>query len=247
MRFLILHLSRALDREENVARLRATLPGSVEVVEAVDANDLSDAAIEAVRPPRKAFPPYPFPLRKAEIACFMSHRKMWRMIADSPSSGAVIVEDDVVIALDVFDRALSLVRRHASEEDVVRFPYKDREKPGLLQAEEDGVRLFRPAVLGLGMQVEFVGRTAARRLLAATETFDRPVDTTLQLTWKTGVAPCCVLPSGVGEISRRIGGSTIGERKTFASTLHREVARPAYRFALWATARTRALLPSAFR
>lgn len=246
MRFLILHLSRALDREENVARLRATLPGSVEVVEAVDANDLSDEDIEAVRPPRKAFPPYPFPLRKAEIACFMSHRKMWRMIADSPSS-AVIVEDDVVINPDVFGRALSLVGRHAGEEDVVRFPYKDREKPGLLRAEEDGARLFHPAVLGLGMQVEFVGRTAARRLLAATETFDRPVDTTLQLTWKTGVAPCCVLPSGVGEISRRIGGSTIGGRKTFASTLYREVARPAYRFALWTATRIRALLPSAFR
>lgn len=41
MKFLIIHLARAVQRAENVALLQSRLPGAVEVVDAVDARQLT--------------------------------------------------------------------------------------------------------------------------------------------------------------------------------------------------------------
>lgn len=240
MKFFIIHLARAEHRKANVERLKAALPESAEVIDAVDANNLSVEDIEPFAPNSRSFPPYPFVLRRTEIACFLSHRKVWRLIADGPSPGAMVLEDDVVLASPAFMDAVELVTRHAGENDFVRFPYKVREKPGKVLAQAHGLCLFEPSLPGLGMQAQFVGRTAAAQLLKATETFDRPIDTTLQLVWKTGLRPYCILPSGVSEISAGIGGSTIGARKNLAARLYRELARPLYRALLWVTSRIKA-------
>jgi GR25 family glycosyltransferase involved in LPS biosynthesis len=241
MKFFIIHLARAEQRKSNVERLRKIVPGDAEVIDAVDARNLSEDEIRKVSDGGRIFPPYPFSLRPSEIACFMSHRKAWDLIARGDDAGAFILEDDVVLTEPEFGRAIALSQTHAGEEDFVRFPYKKREKPSRVVAKDGATCLFEPSVCGLGMQAQFVGRSAAVRLLKATERFDRPVDTLLQMTWLTGQIGLSVSPSGVREISQDIGGSTIGERKSISGKLYREIARPSYRFALWVALRLKAL------
>jgi len=234
MKSFVIHLARAAQRKPNVEELRASLPGALEVIDAVDARDMSSDDIAKLVSGPRHFPTYPFKLRTSEVACFLSHRKAWQLIADGNASGAMVLEDDVVLDVPVFSNAFALVEQHVGGDDFVRFPYKNRETPSRTLANTGETCLFEPKVCGLGMQAQYVGRSAARRLLDATKQFDRPVDTLLQQTWVTGQLNYTVWPSGVSEISGDIGGSTIGERKSIANNIFREVARPAYRLALWA-------------
>jgi GR25 family glycosyltransferase involved in LPS biosynthesis len=91
------------------------------------------------------------------------------------------------------------------------------------------MRIIEPLPVGLGMVAQLVSRDAARKLLAATRKFDRPVDTTVQMFWVTGVRPLAVQPGGVEEISSKLGGSTIKRKKSALDKLGREILRPLYR------------------
>ena len=93
----------------------------------------------------------------------------------------------------------------------------------------DQIRIIIPNPIGLGMVAQLVSFDAAQKLLAATEQFDRPVDTTVQMRWVTGLQPLAVIPGGVKEISAQLGGTTIQHKKSFSDKLAREILRPIYR------------------
>lgn len=93
----------------------------------------------------------------------------------------------------------------------------------------DEAKVIRPERVGLGMVAQLVSREAAIRLLKATETFDRPVDTMVQMDWVLHLEPLAVLPGGVSEISSTLGGSNIKRKAKISDKLAREVLRPLYR------------------
>ena len=84
-------------------------------------------------------------------------------------------------------------------------------------------------VIGLGMQAQIVTKDAAYSLLRITQNFDRPVDTYLQLKWIHEVKILTALPSGISEISNRLGGSLIGNKKSLYEKFFREIIRPIYK------------------
>lgn len=228
MKSYIIHLPKAVARQETAYDLLKQLPNA-QILEATDALDFAEEHTHETYKRHLHTPRYPFSLRNTEIACFLSHRRAWQEIAEGDSDMAFVVEDDVVLNMKFFDAALTAALEKATSEDFVRFPCV---KQTGIQMEAHTARVSKPDNVGLGMQAQLVGRSAARRLLQATDHFDRPVDTTLQLTWRTGQPILEVMPSGVGEISRKIGGSTIGAKKKFSERLYREIARPYYRAAL---------------
>ena len=63
------------------------------------------------------------------------------------------------------------------------------------------------------MQMQFVGREAARRLLAATETFDRPIDSLIQMQWLHGARVLSARPLVVREIDLELGGTVLQKKK----------------------------------
>ncbi len=79
------------------------------------------------------------------------------------------------------------------------------------------------------MMAQLVSYEAAETLLSVTGKFDRPVDTTVQMKWITGLQPHSIVPGGIKEISSMLGGSTVQQRKTSLEKLKREVMRPIYR------------------
>lgn len=225
----IIHLERATARCTHAETLRTTLGPAAQIVPAVDGTHLEPDALDSAMGPR-CTPRYPFALRPAEIAIFMSHRICWQRLLDEGHGAALIVEDDIVIGPDFFN-ACDLARDHVPADGFVRLPAKNREV-GPVIATRGGAKLVRPRLVGLGMQAQIVTAGAAARLLSVTERFDRPVDTFLQLFWRHDADIMSVWPSGVSEVSACIGGSTIHHRITPAARLKREVVRPLYRLSV---------------
>jgi GR25 family glycosyltransferase involved in LPS biosynthesis len=223
----IIHLDRAVARKSQVSDLSSVLPAPVRVMDAVDGQRLDPARTTYRR--LRWFPPYPFRLRSGEIGAFMSHRAGWQAIVDEGLDWALIVEDDVAIELGHFGAALRLAVANLDSASVIRFPVAGYDSDGPTIARDGEIRLLCPRRPGLGMFAQLVGREAARRLLDATEIFDRPVDSALQMRWKTGVRLLAVTPSGVSHISARLGGSAIHQRKSTVSRIRHEALRPLYR------------------
>ncbi|MEJ5082960.1 glycosyltransferase family 25 protein [Ochrobactrum sp. MYb379] len=223
----IIHLARASDRRPQVAKLVQELPVKTEVIDAVDSRTLPDADIKRVYKRKLHAPRYPFKLSKNEIACFLSHRKAWQAIVDQGLNAGFVIEDDIELT-DVFNAAFQAVTNHFEPGSFVRFTFRDREQ-GREVFRNDQLRIIIPNPIGLGMVAQLVSFDAAKKLLAATEQFDRPVDTTVQMRWVTGLQPLAVIPGGVKEISAQLGGTTIQHKKSFKDKLAREILRPIYR------------------
>ena len=224
---LVIHLERANERESQVALLKKHLPCPTIVLNAIDSLSLDDQTIHRFYQKKLYRPYYPFTLSKNEIACFLSHRLAWQKIIDERLDAGFVVEDDV--ALDErFDEVFRFAVENSNCDSFIRFPFRLRET-GKIIAEKDDIKLIRPTETGLGQVAQLVGRNAAKKLLDATGIFDRPVDTSEQLYWKTGVHPEVILPPVVREISAKLGGSTIKSKHSLFARLYREIARPLYR------------------
>lgn len=225
MRSLIIHLPRATARADNVAQLLKALPNA-EVVDAVDGQDPEQMNGASRVTGNLHHPPYPFGLSLAEIACFLSHRRCWEMIADGDAPYGLIAEDDMTVDPVPFGTAMELVERYADEERFIRLPAKVRERAAGAIARQGGAALFLPKTIGLQAVCQIVGRKAAQRLLKASEVFDRPVDTTLQMHWVTHQPVHTILPNGIAEMG---GPSTIQSKTRTSDLLMREVRRASYR------------------
>jgi GR25 family glycosyltransferase involved in LPS biosynthesis len=225
MRSLIIHMPGTGERADNVARLMQLLPHP-EIVPAVNGRDPAQVADTPVDNGTLHAPPYPFAMGQGEVGCFLSHRKCWQQIVDGAAPYALIAEDDLMIAPDLWSNAIALVTAHADEDSFIRLPAKDREQRAAIVAKTGHTTLFVPKVIGLQTVCQIVGRKAARRLLAATQRLDRPVDTTLQMHWVTGQPVQTIWPCGVGELP---GTSTIQKKTRTSGKLMREIRRATYR------------------
>ena len=226
----ILHLERAVQRRPQVERLRAALTCASEIVEATDGAKLAGADVAAVYARQLHRPRFSFALNRAEIGAFLSHRAAWRLIVEQNLDYALVFEDDAEIDAAAFARTCEVARQTRRLWDYALAPAPQTRIAGAILAERDGIALIRPKSPPLRAIAQFVSQDAARRLLAATETFDRPIDTFLQLSWVTGVELLAIKPSGVRDVSGAVGGSTI-QRKRMAvwEKLRHEIARPVYR------------------
>ncbi len=224
----IIHLSRSKDRQQQVDLLSQTLPVPTDIVDAVDARNLTDEDIRRVYKPGIHAPRYPFALNIREVACFLSHRKAWQAIIDQNLTAGLVLEDDVALTPD-FAAAYSAAAEFFRPGDFIRFPFRSHHEQGPEVFAAHNARILEAKPVGLGMVMQLVSHDAAKRLLAVTQTFDRPVDTMVQMNWVTGLSPLAVVPGGVREVSSQLGGSTIQQKKPLLEKLKREILRPIYR------------------
>tara|TARA_R110002072_G_scaffold7161_6_gene39328 strand:- start:2250 stop:2966 length:717 start_codon:yes stop_codon:yes gene_type:complete len=228
MQSLIIHMSSSTARRKNADQLLGVLPNA-RLIEAVDGRDPAQVAGVQVMPGTFLDPAYPFALGPGEVGCFLSHRKCWQIIAEGAAPYALIAEDDLSVNPIIWPDVLMLIRRHATEESFIRIPAKQRETAASAIDSQGIACLFVPRVVGLQTVCQVVGRTAAQRLLAASKTLDRPVDTYLQMHWATGQTIWTILPNGVRELTAETGGSTIQKKTRTSAKLMREIRRALYR------------------
>ncbi|WP_426289123.1 glycosyltransferase family 25 protein [Ensifer adhaerens] len=90
MRCLVINLDRSPERLIHIGSQFSTFGLNFERVAAVDGRELDDAVL-AMQPVSKQWKR----MNKAEIACFMSHRKCWAIIAEGSDAYGAVIEDDV--------------------------------------------------------------------------------------------------------------------------------------------------------
>lgn len=228
MRSFIIHMPGDAKRRPNAERLRTDLPNA-RIVDAVVGRDPAQIAAVDWRNGDLLKPAYPFPLTPAEIGVFQSHRRCWQTILDEDLKFGLIAEDDLAVDPLRLQKALNLIAAHGTPDMYIRLPVKTRETPAQTLAGDGEMRFILPRVIGLQCICQVVGRGAAKKLLAATQKIDRPVDTLLQMHWATGQKVHAILPNGNREVAAQIGGSTIQTRQRGKGKLTRELKRAAYR------------------
>jgi len=228
MKSFVIHMQGDQRRAANAQTLLDVLP-QAQIMPAVIGRDVVAAGAVSVRPGDLFHPRYPFALGPGEIGCFLSHRACWQAIVDQDLDHALIAEDDMAVTPEAWRDVLALVTAHATADSFIRIPAKDRETPAQTVDATGQARLFVPRVIGLQTVCQVVGRAAAQRLLDASETLDRPVDTFLQMHWVTQQIVHTILPNGVRELTDELGGSTIQKKTRTSGKLAREIRRAIYR------------------
>ncbi|MFT5342594.1 MAG: glycosyl transferase family 25 [Paracoccaceae bacterium] len=228
MQSYIIHLTGDTRRQINVPTLLSALTDPI-VVEAVNGDDAIAQGAIAIRPGDLRQPAYPFPLGPGEVGCFLSHRACWQRIIDSGQDYGLIAEDDLAFDPVNWVEAMDLIEAQANADMFIRLPAKPSETPVQVVGQNGSARLFLPRVIGLNSVCQVVGRNAAQRLLAASETLDRPLDAFLQMHWVTGQPIHTILPNGVLELTDELGGSTIQKKSRTSNVLMRGINRLKYR------------------
>ncbi len=226
MRSYIIHMRGDQNRQANAKHLLTTLPDA-RIADAVNGKDVISTV--TIAPGTQHSPRYPFPLSAGEVGCFLSHRQCWQRIVEGAQEYALIAEDDLGIDPVLWPEVLDLIHSHASADTYIRIPAKQRERPVDNVARRENAKLFLPRVIGLQTVLQVVGRKAAARLLAASETPDRPVDTFVQMHWATGQPVHTIYPNGIQELTGDLGGSTIQKKTRTGNVLAREIKRSWYR------------------
>lgn len=238
MKCYVIHLQSAIERGSIVRAIQDMAQLRVVVVDAVDKNTLQTNAERSRYQKNLLSPTYPFILNDGEVACFLSHRKVWQLIVDGEDDFALVLEDDVQLKTPLFFSELGFVMRNIGPDDVVRFPRTPLRDPGVVVATNAECFLVKPILPGLQTCALVVGKSAARKLLDFTEKFDRPIDSVLQMVWAHQVPIYAVLPPGIVEIGRGSGRSLIQSKsKRVWATLRREYLRFRYRSAISRSAR----------
>lgn len=230
---LIIHLPRAIGRQDQVAHLSKATPYKTEVLDAVEGATLSDAErAEVYSGTMIHSPKYPFKLNSGEIGCFLSHRAAWQKIVDDGLSAALILEDDLQIDHEVFASSLKLAEAHVGNHGYIQFQVRPIKGAFRVLVKSGDRKLVAPMVTPLRTSAQLVSAKSAAHLLQITADFDRPIDTFLQMHWITGIPLVCVLPSGVSDRTAQTGGSTISNKVPLRQKLRREVKRALYRRAV---------------
>ncbi|MEX0346015.1 MAG: glycosyltransferase family 25 protein [Rhizobiaceae bacterium] len=233
----LIHLKRATQRRPQVERIIEACPLDIAVVDAVDGRAMSEAEQAKVYKFEKQFePPYPFRIGPGEIGCFLSHRRCWQRTVDGNADAGLILEDDVEIDADVFAKAIELATDHIAEIGYIQFQVRAIPGASRIVDARDGHRLIFPATVPRRTSAQLVSRDAAKHLLRLTDTFDRPIDGFLQLTWETKIPVACIEPSGVTDRTAQSGGSTITPHAKgsllarLSGNIYREALRLWYRW-----------------
>ena len=196
-------------------------PVQPQIHHAVDGEEITSQRQASVYRRRLFRPYYPFTLLQGEIGAFLSHRSCWKRIWQGDSDAGLVLEDDAILDPELMQFAFRLACTRISELGHIQFAArKPRGSASILQSEifeaETLVKLAAFRRVPLGMVAQLISSSAARQLYHATEAFDRPVDTFLQMHWLTGQPIATVFPSGV-----KIDSSGV----TVKSTIHRREVR----------------------
>lgn len=125
-----------------------------------------------------------FPATSGDIACSLSHQRLWRVIAAGPAAAAVVLEDDASLAggfADFLrDDIVALMNRHGIGALKLEFwpgPQRSRRFPlGEALGPTKGVMLYRLHSPFLGSCAYVLTRQAAAALLARFPRLCVPVD-----------------------------------------------------------------------
>ena len=219
----VINLDRSAERLARIAKELKDAGLSFRRVRAIDGNELNGNVREYDETASRRH--YLAPLSPGEIACVLSHREAWRVMQDADEEAAVILEDDAAFAgdRDELFRVVGEIARSPRPELVKLYGLSPPYRPAA------GYRRRYPLLPALTNTAQALNRTAARALLAFTETFHEPADVIVQRWWDHGVRVTASAPSLFAEVGHGSDSTIRGETETPAEgRIRRELRRPLF-------------------
>jgi glycosyl transferase family 25 len=187
MHVYVLNLPRATGRRAQIERTAAAAGVSLDVIEAVDGQKLTDAERGLVdHRRRRRISPYL--LSDNEIGCWLSHRRAMQALVESGQPMAAILEDDVALLPD-FAHVLDALQQQNGRFDVVTL-YRNFTRDTVFatcRPLSRDVSLGRIAPMQTGAVGYVITRNAAQKFLAATPRFVHAVDKEMHRYWASGL------------------------------------------------------------
>jgi GR25 family glycosyltransferase involved in LPS biosynthesis len=245
-KIVYINLDRSTQRRERIKNALDRYNLFAERIQAVDGSQLTDAELSSNYDPNKNSSEYFAPLKKSEIACFLSHRKALQQFVEEGASDLVLVlEDDIEFVCDPRTLLDSLAGSLAGKSfPIIVKLYSVRPiSADVLALLSDGFSLTSSKLPPLGAQAQVFNMAGAKRFLESTERFHLPVDVAIQQWWNFPIEVLTVQPNLVTHQADQVGGSTIteGKRLSLRGKLIREISRPLYRLRVYINSRVQAL------
>ncbi|WP_104487897.1 glycosyltransferase family 25 protein [Acinetobacter indicus] len=121
MQILIINLERSQERLAFQIKQCLTLGLSFQRLPAVSVDDISEEDYKSL-----GFG-WQRPLRKVEVACFLSHQRAWESVVKSDSP-ALILEDDAVLAKHLPYLLAEIEKQDFKDVDLINFEVRSRKK-----------------------------------------------------------------------------------------------------------------------
>jgi glycosyl transferase family 25 len=201
LKVFIISLERAVDRRAHMIGLLEGLGIEAEFVPAVDGRALTTAD-RGQYDSRLARLNYRSEMTDSEIACYLSHYRIYERICRDNLPMALIMEDDIDVAPNLAQVLRDLAAQPDPEWTVVRLQTQRGKVFNPTCAQERG----RPvcAVAGgalyqidthvLGGCAYLMRLPAAQTMLTYGRRISRPIDQTLDRYWENGIVPYVVRP-----------------------------------------------------
>jgi len=170
-----INLARRIDRRRFMEEQFTRLGVSAERVEAVTAAEIPESDASAYCNPRKGRW-----VTKSELACSLSHRSIWQIMADRAMPAACILEDDARLS-PKFTQALDAASGLLSKLDLIKI--ERRHMPvaigGKFAELTSEIALHRLYTFNYGSCGYLISLKAAGMLLAKSVRYDVPLDNIL--------------------------------------------------------------------
>ncbi|HYZ22784.1 MAG TPA: glycosyltransferase family 25 protein [Rhodopila sp.] len=214
----VINLERDAARRSHMQRVLGELGLAAEFVTAVDGRRLSAEDRAMVDRPRM-LRIYGCEMMDTEIACYLSHYRLYQRMVRDGIDLALVLEDDVhihpdlpMVLRDLLVCAFtdwSVVRLDSKRTEVHR-PGPDRARGVLVAPLSCGYGLYRLRTRVLGTGAYLIRRTGAERMLSYGQRVFMPIDQTIDRYWENGILPYVVRPFPVQQ--REEFGSSTGPR-----------------------------------
>ncbi|MDV2964393.1 glycosyltransferase family 25 protein [Nitratireductor aquimarinus] len=237
MKTLVINLERETSRLAHMRRVFGEQGLDFEVVTAVDASLLSPAELDNGRTGVPRF----YELGAGEIACFLSHRKCWEIVAQSEDDYTVICEDDIFLGENA-GAVFSDYGWIPANAGIVRL---EACRPKLLVGTKglpiaSGRKLVELHEARAGAAAYILHRDLAGFLLEKTARFCDPVDQLLfndsaflrrgahfyQVVPAIAIQECSLPKNQHGSLGSALQGERRMKRRVGLKKLYREVVRP---------------------
>ncbi|MBQ0935179.1 glycosyltransferase family 25 protein [Ideonella paludis] len=188
-------------------------------IEATYGRDLSPSEMARYYSPDLNARQYHLPLSAGEIGCYVSHLNTWQAIVDSGVPGALVLEDDVVLAACLPTLMAQLMSATEPQWDMIKLVGRGHEKTVATWPLSAPHRVVRYARIPSMTAAYFISRAGAQKLLRRIP-FGRPVDIDLRYAWETQLRVYGLLPYPVS-LDQSSTVSSIGRRSSPKSWTHR--------------------------
>jgi glycosyl transferase family 25 len=197
----VISLERATDRRAHMQGLLGAINHQAEFMPAVDGRAIS-AADRARYDSVKARRDYRCEMSDAEIACYLSHYRIYERMCREGIDMALILEDDIQVAPDLLEVVRGLAAHRDPPWSVVRLQSARPKLHRPTRAKDMGVALgtvadrtiYRLRTHVLGGCAYLIRREAAEIMLSYGSRITRPIDQTLDRYWENKILPYVVRP-----------------------------------------------------